>query len=73
MLLSKIPHTIAQALNIELLQYYQQQSICNNYHRYGNLGDRALQFKDELLKDELPTSNTRLPCITHLVAINIGI
>jgi RHH-type proline utilization regulon transcriptional repressor/proline dehydrogenase/delta 1-pyrroline-5-carboxylate dehydrogenase len=27
---------------IELLQYYQQQSICNNYHRYGNLGERAL-------------------------------
>jgi RHH-type proline utilization regulon transcriptional repressor/proline dehydrogenase/delta 1-pyrroline-5-carboxylate dehydrogenase len=27
---------------LELLQYFQQQSICNNYHRYGNLGDRAL-------------------------------
>jgi RHH-type proline utilization regulon transcriptional repressor/proline dehydrogenase/delta 1-pyrroline-5-carboxylate dehydrogenase len=27
---------------IELLQYYRQQSICDNYHRYGNLGDRAL-------------------------------
>lgn len=27
---------------IELLQYYQQQSICDNYHRYGNLGERAL-------------------------------
>jgi RHH-type proline utilization regulon transcriptional repressor/proline dehydrogenase/delta 1-pyrroline-5-carboxylate dehydrogenase len=27
---------------IELLQYYRQQSICNNYHRYGNLGERAL-------------------------------
>ena len=27
---------------IELLQYFQQQSICNNYHRYGNLGERAL-------------------------------
>jgi RHH-type proline utilization regulon transcriptional repressor/proline dehydrogenase/delta 1-pyrroline-5-carboxylate dehydrogenase len=27
---------------IELLQYYQQQSICNNYHRYGNLGERGL-------------------------------
>jgi RHH-type proline utilization regulon transcriptional repressor/proline dehydrogenase/delta 1-pyrroline-5-carboxylate dehydrogenase len=26
---------------IELLQYYRQQSICNNYHRYGNLGERA--------------------------------
>jgi RHH-type proline utilization regulon transcriptional repressor/proline dehydrogenase/delta 1-pyrroline-5-carboxylate dehydrogenase len=29
---------------IELLQYYQQQSICNNYHRYGNLGDRAAEY-----------------------------
>ena len=27
---------------IELLQYFQQQSICNNYHRYGNLGDRTI-------------------------------
>ena len=27
---------------IELLQYFRQQSICHNYHRYGNLGDRAL-------------------------------
>jgi len=26
---------------IELLQYFQQQSICNNYHRYGNLGERS--------------------------------
>ncbi|MBW2440144.1 MAG: aldehyde dehydrogenase family protein, partial [Deltaproteobacteria bacterium] len=28
---------------IELLQYYRQQSICDNYHRYGNLGDRVLE------------------------------
>ncbi|MCK8603969.1 bifunctional proline dehydrogenase/L-glutamate gamma-semialdehyde dehydrogenase [Desulfoferrobacter suflitae] len=27
---------------IELLQYFQEQSICDNYHRYGNLGERAL-------------------------------
>jgi len=27
---------------LELVQYYQQQSICHNYHRYGNLGERAL-------------------------------
>jgi RHH-type proline utilization regulon transcriptional repressor/proline dehydrogenase/delta 1-pyrroline-5-carboxylate dehydrogenase len=27
---------------IELLQYVQEQSICDNYHRYGNLGERAL-------------------------------
>ncbi|MEN8189315.1 MAG: bifunctional proline dehydrogenase/L-glutamate gamma-semialdehyde dehydrogenase [Thermodesulfobacteriota bacterium] len=26
---------------LELLHYFRQQSICNNYHRYGNLGDRA--------------------------------
>jgi RHH-type proline utilization regulon transcriptional repressor/proline dehydrogenase/delta 1-pyrroline-5-carboxylate dehydrogenase len=29
---------------IELLQYYRQQSICSNYHRYGNLGERALEI-----------------------------
>lgn len=27
---------------VELLQYFLEQSICNNYHRYGNLGERAL-------------------------------
>ena len=27
---------------LELLQYYQQQSVCHNYHRYGNLGARGL-------------------------------
>ncbi|MBW2670592.1 MAG: aldehyde dehydrogenase family protein, partial [Deltaproteobacteria bacterium] len=27
---------------IELLQYFQEQSVCSNYHRYGNLGERAL-------------------------------
>lgn len=26
---------------IELLHYYRSQSICHNYHRYGNLGTRA--------------------------------
>ena len=30
--------------SIELPQYYQQQSICHNYHRYGNLGERATEF-----------------------------
>jgi RHH-type proline utilization regulon transcriptional repressor/proline dehydrogenase/delta 1-pyrroline-5-carboxylate dehydrogenase len=30
---------------IELLQYYRQQSICHNYHRYGNLGERAPQLE----------------------------
>jgi RHH-type transcriptional regulator, proline utilization regulon repressor / proline dehydrogenase / delta 1-pyrroline-5-carboxylate dehydrogenase len=28
---------------IELLQYYRQQSICHDYHRYGNLGDRGVE------------------------------
>ena len=26
---------------LELLHYLQNQSVCDNYHRYGNLGDRA--------------------------------
>ena len=30
---------------IELLQYYRQQSICDNYHRYGNLGERVPEFE----------------------------
>ncbi len=29
---------------IELLQYMREQSICNNYHRYGNLGERTKEF-----------------------------
>lgn len=28
---------------LELLQYFQQQSICDNYHRYGNLGERSFE------------------------------
>jgi RHH-type proline utilization regulon transcriptional repressor/proline dehydrogenase/delta 1-pyrroline-5-carboxylate dehydrogenase len=31
---------------IELLQYYRQQSVCHNYHRYGYLGDRAMEWED---------------------------
>jgi RHH-type proline utilization regulon transcriptional repressor/proline dehydrogenase/delta 1-pyrroline-5-carboxylate dehydrogenase len=27
---------------IELLQYFRQQAICTNYHRYGNLGERGI-------------------------------
>jgi RHH-type proline utilization regulon transcriptional repressor/proline dehydrogenase/delta 1-pyrroline-5-carboxylate dehydrogenase len=42
--------------SIELLQYYRQQSICHNYHRYGNLGTRALHYQEEL-----PTSNIERP------------
>jgi len=33
---------VMQDGRIELLQYYRQQSICDNYHRYGNLGERSL-------------------------------
>jgi RHH-type proline utilization regulon transcriptional repressor/proline dehydrogenase/delta 1-pyrroline-5-carboxylate dehydrogenase len=29
---------------LELLQYFQEQSISNNYHRYGNLGERGLRL-----------------------------
>jgi RHH-type proline utilization regulon transcriptional repressor/proline dehydrogenase/delta 1-pyrroline-5-carboxylate dehydrogenase len=32
---------------IELLQYYRQQSVCTNYHRYGNLGFRASEFSED--------------------------
>ena len=28
---------------LELIQYFQEQSISYNYHRYGNLGERALE------------------------------
>jgi len=31
---------------IELLHYYRQQSVCTNYHRYGNLGFRAGEFDE---------------------------
>ena len=27
---------------VELLHYLVNQSICDSYHRYGNLGERAL-------------------------------
>ena len=27
---------------IEMLHYFQNQSVCDTYHRYGNLGERAL-------------------------------
>jgi len=32
---------------VELLHYYRQQSICTNYHRYGNLGFRSGEFTDD--------------------------
>ncbi|RJP78747.1 MAG: aldehyde dehydrogenase family protein [Desulfobacteraceae bacterium] len=30
---------------IEMLHYFREQSICDNYHRYGNLGERAVLNK----------------------------
>lgn len=27
---------------IEMIHYFHEQSLCNTYHRYGNLGERAL-------------------------------
>lgn len=27
---------------VELLQYFHEQAVCDNYHRYGNLGERGL-------------------------------
>jgi RHH-type proline utilization regulon transcriptional repressor/proline dehydrogenase/delta 1-pyrroline-5-carboxylate dehydrogenase len=32
---------------LELLHYYRQQSVCTNYHRYGNLGFRSGEFADD--------------------------
>jgi len=29
---------------IEILQYFHEQSICDSFHRYGNLGERALIY-----------------------------
>ena len=37
---------VAMEGRIELLQYYRQQSVCTNYHRYGNLGFRAREFAE---------------------------
>jgi RHH-type proline utilization regulon transcriptional repressor/proline dehydrogenase/delta 1-pyrroline-5-carboxylate dehydrogenase len=34
---------------IELLHYYRQQSICHDYHRYGNLGERAQEREEASL------------------------
>jgi RHH-type proline utilization regulon transcriptional repressor/proline dehydrogenase/delta 1-pyrroline-5-carboxylate dehydrogenase len=34
---------------IELLWYVQEQSICNDYHRYGNLGSRVNEPRTEPL------------------------
>ena len=27
---------------VEMINYFQEQALCNNYHRYGNLGERGL-------------------------------
>ncbi len=31
---------------VELLHYYREQSVCNTYHRYGNIGEKAFLFDD---------------------------
>jgi RHH-type proline utilization regulon transcriptional repressor/proline dehydrogenase/delta 1-pyrroline-5-carboxylate dehydrogenase len=36
-------HPVMMEGRIELLQYYRPQSICHTYHRYGNLGERAIE------------------------------
>jgi RHH-type proline utilization regulon transcriptional repressor/proline dehydrogenase/delta 1-pyrroline-5-carboxylate dehydrogenase len=38
---------VAMEGRIELLQYYRQQSVCTNYHRYGNLGFRYGGFAED--------------------------
>jgi RHH-type proline utilization regulon transcriptional repressor/proline dehydrogenase/delta 1-pyrroline-5-carboxylate dehydrogenase len=38
---------VAMEGRIELLQYYRQQSVCTNYHRYGNLGFRYGDFAED--------------------------
>ena len=38
---------VAMEGRIELLHYYRQQSVCTNYHRYGNLGGRAAEFAED--------------------------
>ncbi len=39
---------------LELLQYFRQQSICNNYHRYGNLGDRGARDNQPTVQPDNP-------------------
>jgi RHH-type proline utilization regulon transcriptional repressor/proline dehydrogenase/delta 1-pyrroline-5-carboxylate dehydrogenase len=33
---------------VELLWFLQEQSVCHDYHRYGNLGRRATEPRSEL-------------------------
>jgi len=51
---------------IELMHYYRQQSICNNYHRYGNLAERAPEFESKstlktIAKNPGPASSWHRP------------
>jgi RHH-type transcriptional regulator, proline utilization regulon repressor / proline dehydrogenase / delta 1-pyrroline-5-carboxylate dehydrogenase len=32
---------------IELLSYVREQSVCHQYHRYGNLGERLGEARSE--------------------------
>jgi RHH-type transcriptional regulator, proline utilization regulon repressor / proline dehydrogenase / delta 1-pyrroline-5-carboxylate dehydrogenase len=40
---------------IELLRYFREQSVCFDYHRYGNLGERAVTDQSaQVLLDIFP-------------------
>ncbi len=36
---------VFQEGRVELLNYFREQSVCSNYHRYGNLGQRGITLK----------------------------
>lgn len=40
-------HPVLVHGRIELMWYVVEQSICNNYHRYGNLGTRMNEVRLE--------------------------
>ena len=42
---------------VELLWFLQEQSVCHDYHRYGNLGRRATEPRRELAAPHCPTGN----------------
>ena len=35
-------HRVLMEGRLEMINYFQEQAHCNDYHRYGNLGERAL-------------------------------
>lgn len=42
---------------VELLWYLQEQSVCHDYHRYGNLGRRATEPRSELAASQRPSGS----------------